>query len=356
MSLVTFFKKHLFRIIVILIMIGTLTYFFLRLWLKGELADTFLAYRDTIVYLLILAFFLMLVSLFIKAYRFYILLRVSSDHLTFKGFLIPFFVGYGFSTIGPLKSGEIVSVEINKRSVSIPRSSSIAAIAFFRILDMLFVLIFFIVALAVTIPKINPANIIIYRIIFYASLGATIILSFILFFPPIGYFTLKILKVITGKFSVKGEKWLEKVIHPALENYYKSLKHLYKQKLMATGVVITTVIRWVLEFYSLKFTLLAFGESISFIDAASISSITLLAGIVTPAGLGTGTITAQVLIEGLSVTITSAIAAAVVIYQTLVGTGLTLSTAAISSIFIKEKELEKTEKDEEQEEDNIENE
>ena len=142
MSLVTFFKKHLFRIIVILIMIGTLTYFFLRLWLKGELADTFLAYRDTIVYLLILAFFLMLVSLFIKAYRFYILLRVSSDHLTFKGFLIPFFVGYGFSTIGPLKSGEIVSVEINKRSVSIPRSSSIAAIAFFRILDMLFVLIF----------------------------------------------------------------------------------------------------------------------------------------------------------------------------------------------------------------------
>ena len=125
---------------------------------------------------------------------------------------------------------------------------------------------------------------------------------------------------------------------------------------MATGVVITTVIRWVLEFYSLKLTLLAFSESISFIDAASISSITLLAGIITPAGLGTGTITAQVLLEGLSATITSAIAAAVVIYQTLVGTGLTLSTAALSSIFIKEKEFEKTEKDEEQEESKTENE
>ncbi|MHA2309391.1 MAG: hypothetical protein ACXABJ_08950, partial [Candidatus Heimdallarchaeaceae archaeon] len=113
---------------------------------------------------------------------------------------------------------------------------------------------------------------------------------------------------------------------------------------------------WVLEFYSLKLTLLAFSEPISFIDAASISSITLLAGIVTPAGLGTGTITAQALLEGLSASITAAIAAAVVIYQTLVGTGLTLSSAALSSIFIEEKELEKTEKDEEQKENKLENE
>jgi uncharacterized protein (TIRG00374 family) len=223
---------------------------------------------------------------------------------------------------------------------------------------MLFVLIFFIVALAITIPKINPENIIIYRIIFYASLGVTIVLSFILFLPPIGYFSFKILKKIIGKFSVKGEEWLERVVHPALGNYYSSLKHLYKQKLMATGVVITTVLRWVLEFYSLKLTVLAFSESITFIDAASISSITLLAGIITPAGLGTGTITAQALLEGLSTSITAAIAAAVVIYQTLVGTGLTLSTAALSSIFIKEKKLELTEEEEEeqQEEDKTEKE
>ena len=346
MSVASFLKKHVFRIIVILVMIGTLTYFFVRLWLKGALAETFLVYRDTIVYLLIIAFLLMVASLFIKAYRFYILLKASSDHLTYKGFLIPFFVGYGFSAIGPLKSGEIVSVEINKRTVSVPRSSSIAAIVFFRILDMLYVLVFFIVALAVTIPKINPENMVLYRIIFYASLGATIILSVILFFPPVGHFSLKILKIVIGKFSARGEQWLERVIHPALENYYKSLQHLYKQKLMATGVVIATVLRWVLEFYSLKLTLLAFSESISFIDAASISSITLLAGIITPAGLGTGTITAQALLEGLSTTITPAIAAAVVIYQTLVGTGLTLSTAALSSIFIKEKKLENQEEDE----------
>ena len=321
-------------------MIGTLLYFFLRLWKQGELASTFLVYGNAIISMLILALVLMIVSLFIKAYRFYILLKASSEHLTFKGFLIPFFVGYGFSTIGPLKSGEIVSVEINKRSISVPRSSSLAAIAFFRIFDLLFVLIFFIAALGITIPNIDPTNIVVYRIIFYTTLGITILLSFVLFFPPIGNFSFNIIKKIVGKFSLKGENWLEEKIHPAMKNYYLSLQYLYKQKLTAALVIITTVIRWVLEFYSLKVTLLAFSEQIPFIDAAGISSITLLAGIITPAGLGTGTITAQALLEGVSATITPAIAAATVIFQTLVGTGLTLSVAALSSVFIKEKKQE----------------
>ncbi len=324
-------------------MIGTLLYFFLRLWLKGELAATFLAFRNTLISLLISAFFLMVASLFVKAYRFYILLKASSDDLTFKGFLVPFFVGYGFSTLGPLKSGEIVSVEINKRTISIPRSSSLAAIAFFRILDMLFVLIFFIVALGTTIPKIDPINIILYRVIFYSSLGASTILSIILFFPPVGFFAFKILKGIVGKISSKGQNWLETVVHPALENYFTALQQLYKKKFVAGIVVLTTVLRWILEFYSLKLTILAFGSTISFFDAAGISSITLLAGIITPAGLGTGTITAQALLEGLS-TITPAIAAATVIFQTLIGTGLTLSVAALSSIFIKEKNILQKEK------------
>jgi uncharacterized protein (TIRG00374 family) len=292
----------------------------------------------------------MVASLIIKAYRFYILLKASSEHLSFRGFLIPFFVGYGISSITPLKSGEIVSVEINKRAVSVPRSSSLAAIAFFRILDMLYVLIFFIIAIAVTIPKINPENIILYRIIFAVSLAATIILSVILFFPPVGYFTLKRLKKIVGKFSEKGEKWLERVFHPALDNYYRSLQFLYKQKLVAIGVIVTTIVRWVLEYYALKLTVHAFNGTISFIDAASISSVTLLAGMVTPAGLGTGTLTAHTLLEGLSATITPAIAAAIVIYQTLIGTGLTVSTAFLSSIFIKEQKVEEAENRVEQEE------
>ena len=67
---------------------------------------------------------------------------------------------------------------------------------------------------------------------------------------------------------------------------------------------------------------------------------------VTPAGLGTGTLTAHALLEGLSATITPAIAAAIVIYQTLIGTGLTVSTAFFSSIFIKEQSIEEEEKSE----------
>ena len=86
-----------------------------------------------------------------------------------------------------------------------------------------------------------------------------------------------------------------------------------------------------------------FGENIALLDASAISSITLFVGILTfvPAGLGTGTLTTQYLLEQLS--IAPSVAAASVIYQTIVGTGVTLSIAAISSFFVKDKREGKSE-------------
>jgi uncharacterized protein (TIRG00374 family) len=285
----------------------------------------------------------------IKAYRFFILIKPSSPKLKFHKFLLPFFLGYGFSTLGPLKSGEIASVEINKRSLSVPRSSSLAAIAFFRVFDLFVILILFIIGLGTTIPGMVEEQYTIYlNIIFYIALVGTVILSVLIFFPPIGRLFLKILKAIVGKISSKGEKWLDKKAGPALENYYISLQYIYKQALLASLVVITTGVRWVLEFLSFMLTLLAFGDSISLLEASTISAITLFVGLLTfvPAGLGTGTLTTQYLLEQLS--IVPSIAAASVIFQTIVGTGVTLSVAAISSFFVKEKEeKEKEEKEEE---------
>jgi uncharacterized protein (TIRG00374 family) len=353
MNVKALFRKYFFRALVILIMLGTLAYFFIHLARQNPLGEVFGLFLQSAYGFLLLALAFMVISLFIKAFRFYVLVRPTSKGLSFKNFLIPFFVGYGFSTLGPLKSGEIVSVEINKRSVSIPRTSSLAAIVLFRILDLFIVLIFFIVALGITIPAIiqnDPSGAAtietVTKVIFYSALAGTIVLSFILFFPPVGEMFYKILKKIVGRFSSKGEHWLENTFHPAMQNYYSSLKNLYKQRIIAAYVVITTIIRWILEFYSLKFTLLAFGESLSLIDSASITSITLLAGIVTPAGLGVGTITTQSLMEGLL--IDPAITGASIIYQTLVGTGLTLITAAITSIFLKDYKQKKDKKKEEE--------
>ncbi|MHA1398026.1 MAG: lysylphosphatidylglycerol synthase transmembrane domain-containing protein [Candidatus Heimdallarchaeaceae archaeon] len=345
MRIKSFLRQNIFRIILILIMLGTLSYFFIHLANQGQLAQTFLVFSSSSVVFLVLSFLFMVLSLFIKAFRFFILVRPAVDILSFRTFLIPFFVGYGFSTLGPLKSGEIVSIEINKRSVSVPRSASLAAIAFFRVLDMFIILIFFIIAMISTIPRIishisltNPTQAstmqTLSQIIFYAAIFGTLVLSIILFFPPFGRFCLKVLKAITAKFSSRAEKWLEEVITPFLEQYYDSLKILYKEKTIALIVSLTSLSRWVLEFYSLVFTLKAFGVSLTFIDAASITSLTLLAGLVTPAGLGTGTITSQALLEGLKVN--PDITGASIIFQTLVGTGLTLSVAAITSIFLKD--------------------
>jgi uncharacterized membrane protein YbhN (UPF0104 family) len=351
-------------------MAGTLLYFFLTLDVKGS----FSLYKTAIFYLLILALLFMIISAIVKAYRFYILIKPSSPDLKFIKFLIPYFVGYGFSVIGPFKTGEIASVEINKRSLDVPRSSSLAALAFFRIVDMFVVLVFFIIALGVTVPEIInyieqksallqvqssfyyirqkisiweflssglTSNIqLAIQIVFYIAIVGTVILTFILFFPPVGRLVLRIIVKITGKISTKGKTWLENKIVTALDEYYNSLKLLYTKKMIATMVIVTTVFRWILEFYSLKFTLMAFGGNISLVNAASVTSITLLVGLLTfvPAGLGTGTITTQTLFKGLN--ISPIVAGATIIFQTLIGTGLTLSIAALSSIFIKEKKIE----------------
>ncbi len=370
MKLKASIRKYIFRFLVIIIMVGTLLYFFLTLDVKGS----FNLYKTAVFYLLILALLFMIISAIVKAYRFYILIKPSSPDLKFIKFFIPYFVGYGFSVLGPFKTGEIASVEINKRSLDVPRSSSLAALAFFRIVDMFVVLVFFIIALGVTVPEIInyieqksallqvqssfyyikqkisiweflssglTGNIqLAIQIVFYIAIVGTVILTFILFFPPVGRLVLRIIVKITGKMSTKGKIWLENKIVTALDDYYNSLKLLYTKKMIATMVVVTTVFRWILEFYSLKFTLMAFGGNISLVNAASVTSITLLVGLLTfvPAGLGTGTITTQTLFKGLN--ISSVVAGATIIFQTLIGTGLTLSIAAFSSIFLKEKKIE----------------
>jgi len=347
MKIATFLKKYLFRILVVLLMLAALTFFFANLELRDELGEAFSRFLTANVLYLVLAALLMLVSMIIKAYRFFILLKSSSPELRFLKFLLPFFVGYGFSTLGPLKSGEIASVEINKRSLYVPRSSSLAAIAFFRVFDLFVVLILFIIGLVTTIPgMVEKQHMIALHIIFYISLAGTVILSILLFFPPVGRLFLRGVKAIVRKISKRGKKWLDSVIDLALENYYVSLQYLYKQVFLALIVVVTTVVRWFLEFYSFKLTIMAFGENITLLDAAAISSITLFVGIATfvPAGLGTGTLTTQYLLEQLS--IAPAIAAASVIFQTIVGTGVTLSIAAISSFFVKEQKENKSRKPE----------
>ena len=377
MKIKDFLRKYAFRIIVFLIMVGFLIYFFYGLDFHGSYE---VLKKSSILYLLIALLF-MLVSAAVKAYRFYMLLKPNHPDLKFKKFLLPYLVGYGFSVLGPFKTGEVASVEINKRNLDIPRSSSFAALAFFRVVDVLVVLVFFIIALGVTVPKIinNTVDPVLAskiqigtNIVFYLAIAGTIVLIAILFIPQIGRIFLKIATKVIGKFSSRVGNWLDRVIKPALNEYYKSLRFLYSKIFIASIVIITTVLRWILEFYSLKFTvdafyiktifphclpisipefylnklaLIGFNYGISLIDAASVISIALLIGLLTfvPAGVGTGTITTQILLVGLL--IQKNITDASILYQALIGIILTLLLAAIASPFLKEKKENDTNQD-----------
>ncbi len=343
-------RKYAFRFIVLVIMIGFLVFFFFRLDFEGS----YEVLRNASVLYLLIALLFMVISAAVKAYRFYILLKPNNPELKFSKFLLPYLVGYGFSVLGPFKTGEVASVEINKRNLDVSRSSSFAALAFFRVVDVIVVLVFFIIALGITVPNIivnttdpdlakyirNGTN-----VVFYLAIAGTVLLTAVLFVPPIGRYFLKLTKKILGKISQKASNWLERVVEPALDEYYQSLKFLYSKWLIATVVITTTVLRWILEFYSLKFTLIAFGSDIGLIDAASVISIALLIGLLTfvPAGAGTGTITTEILLIGLL--IDKNIADASILYQALIGIVLTLLLAVIASPFLKNKKNTNTKKE-----------
>ena len=122
MKIKEFLRKYIFRIIVLAIMIAALVYFFLTIDFKESLQH----YKTASIAFLLLALLFMIISAVVKAYRFYILLKPSSPDLKFRKFILPYLVGYGFSVLGPFKTGELASVEINKRTLDVPRSSSLA--------------------------------------------------------------------------------------------------------------------------------------------------------------------------------------------------------------------------------------
>ncbi len=335
MKMFSFLRTNLLRILLFLISAFFLILFFYHIGKSDGYSALFSTLMSGKFSLLLSATTLMIISLFIKAYRYYILIKPSNPFVRLVPFFPVFFVGYGISVLGPLKSGEIASVEINKRGLNISRSSSFAAIVFFRLLDVYFVLLFFLFSLFYTVPKLLQfeGTTILY-IILLVCVAVTIVMSIFVFSPPFGKLLYAILFFLTNKINKKSGVWLEINLLPFLNNYYNSLKFLYSQSYILIIVLISTLIRWLIEFYAFYLTLLAFSASISFLDVSSISAITIIIGIISfaPAGLGTGTLSSQLLLEQLG--ILSAIAGAAILFQTLIGPGLSIFAGSLSSPFL----------------------
>lgn len=336
-------KSVLLKVLVIGIMIGTLVYFFIRLDQKGELKTVWELMFSANTMFIGGALFCMLFSMVFKAFRYFVLIHHSAPSITFRQFLAPFFVGYGFSVLGPFKVGEVVSVEVNKQALNIPRTASVAALAVFRTYDLIITILFFFIGIWKTVAHIvgeDYQNLI--TILFFVVVILTTVFMIILFFPPFGWLikriTVSIFKVISMKFAIK----MDNVIDSTLKNYYSSLKFVFQRKRPALYALFLSLSRWLIEFLAFNLILHALDISISYIDSATIVSITLYVSLLTfaPAGIGTGTLTTQFLLEASGVP--TNIAGAIVILNTIMGAGLIAILATISTLFVRKKKEEDT--------------
>ena len=321
-------------------MAGSLAYFIIRLEKKEDLKSVWELMISAKIWLILLALACMIISMLLKAYRYFILVDHTVPSMRFHQFLAPFLVGYGFSVLGPFKTGELVSVEVNKQAQGVPRTASIAALAIFRTYDLVITILFFLIGIWRTIPLLVGTE---YQkalqILFFIITGMTVLLIIILFYPKVGWFSANLLSKFVRLFSSKFADWLQPRITLILKNYYNSLRIVAKQGFTAIFALILSFVRWLLEFLAFQFILNSLNISFNYIDSAAIVSITLYVSLLTfvPAGLGTGTLTSQLLLE--SSGIASDIAAAAVINMTLIGTGLTLVSAAVAILFLKRQKL-----------------
>jgi len=280
----------------------------------------------------------MIISLAIKACRYYLLVNINFFNLPFYSFITPFLVGYSFSVLGPFKIGEVVSIEVNKQSRSIPRTNSIAALAVFRIFDLLITLTIFAMSFITTIPKVTPKNYhLLLFITFIVCIIGLILLGIVLFYPPIGRKLGHLLIKLLGLFSKKTRNFTEVKIMASIDMYYASLRTIIQQKRITLLVFAMTITRWLIEFFAYQLTVYAFSIKIGYIDVCTISTISLFVGLLSmmPAGLGTSTLTSQALLEAMNAEPLQA--AGAIICQSIIGPGLIVLSGFIASLFIKKK-------------------
>jgi len=102
--------------------------------------------KDVKIEYLMLGIAFFVISLFIKALRWYVLLKDAYPELRYQTLFAPYLFGYALSASLPAKSGDIARLGVKKHYLDIKIGDSAAALFCYRITDYLFVSLFIIIS------------------------------------------------------------------------------------------------------------------------------------------------------------------------------------------------------------------
>lgn len=228
------------------------------------------------------------------------------------------------SIYGPLKSGELVSMEIYKEDFGVQRGQSLSIIVVGRILDIVVVLSYVSTSLLL-LPRSQITQ-------FYSYLVVLIIFLAVIIVALISQrFGTAVINFIHPLFIWKF-KAVYRFLEDLSEEYYKSLSEL-KGRYVFAVLSLTTLGRWSLEVLSFSLLLNSFGIHLSILKIMSVLGFSYSIGVSsgTPGALGSSQLTSLSILTLFGVNTGTAALALVV--SLAIGTSSSLILLGISLLW-----------------------
>lgn len=235
--------------------------------------------------LLLIVFYYFLQVLRISRYYF-VFRSLGFTDISFFRFLPQGMVAATISTYGPLKSGELLAMQIYYDHFDIKHGNSLAVIIVSRAFDVMLVIILSSFALFIF----SAAQISQLLILMVIIIGIVAIIILIALDRKLAYYVLGLLKKV--RFGL-----IQRIIAKLevfLENYFDSLPLIWGKRKARYYLIGFTLLRWISELFIGLYFYHIFGIDLQIYQIAAVIGLSQAIGVAsgTPGSLGTGQITA----------------------------------------------------------------
>lgn len=241
-----------------------------------------------------------LLSFYCYTYRSYLALSAKKK-FTLKEYLPPFSMSYSLSMFTPMKVGELSLMELNKK-FDIEPGETLAAIIFYRIIDIFVLLVLFLTGINYILPllELNSDIQSFLQILNFLLILLFPIVLILLIYPPIGRLMVKIVNKIGRRFLSTRWDRIENFLDIQLQNYYSFLITIKSMPIRILKILFVVALRWILEFIALWFLYIALGANdVSLILVSTSLAFNYIIGLISfiPGGIGSGDMAAIFLLE-----------------------------------------------------------
>jgi len=236
---------------------------------------------------LIFGFLVYLLLILTRAFKWFLLIRITGSEVKYKEFLPFYFVNCLLGNITPLKSGEAATPIILKKYLKIPVGQGFSIVILDRFFELLVFTVIFMLAIFYIINAGIPSGLVLS--IFQWVLFGLILLILILIIVIVSKRT--VLKILWAFNLFKKYSLMEKFlvfIEKELQIFYDGLSW-FKNKRVYKFMIPLTLICWFLDFLSFYF-IVSSVLSASFFNIATAQVMAIAAALLTfiPVGIGIG--------------------------------------------------------------------